>query len=199
MTSTATVAPAATGSLRPQPAGQPVPTAQPDVCRGTRFAEQVDATEIEVTVPEQSRIRAAGVDLTDVQRIGLSRVRYGSRLMRRLCGEAERRALSSYSDALVPFGLALAFGLKESVIKAAGGFPPGGRFVDIDTSALLNSARQAAPVGSTVGGVFGPVVVDGATRRRLAPSGRPTTLVGGAHRVQPLLLACWVLDLEAQR
>jgi holo-[acyl-carrier protein] synthase len=79
--------------------------------------------------PPGTTAYAAGVDLADGERLGLALVRSGPGLLRRLFNRDERAACADGTDLATTARL---FGIKESVIKAAGGLPPGGRYRDIE-------------------------------------------------------------------
>lgn len=100
---------------------------------------------------ENPRIAAAGVDLVDAAKLSAARARWSGRLEDRLFTARERAALG-VDDAVV----AVAFGIKESVIKLLGGLPPGGRFHDIevertDTGWLVGLHGGLASAESTAG------------------------------------------------
>lgn len=158
-----------------------------DPLAGTGFDGIVPATEVALPLPAGARPRTAGVDLTDADRIGSALQRHGSRLVGRLCAPAERRVLMRYDDAVLGWGVTLAFGLKEAVIKAAKGFPVGGRFTDIDTAALLLRALRS-PCDVT-----GTIEVQGATADALDG----LVVVGGARRFTAGLLVCWAVGVDA--
>ena len=163
---------------------------------GSALAEIRPLRSFEVGVPPAATLHAAGIDLTDVARIAAALHRTGPALIHRLCGAGEQRMLAAGPRHLLPWGLSLAFGLKESVVKAVGGFPAGGLFTDIDTAALLGLAWTAGRPGSDL---EGPVAVHGVTGQALAamvPTGA-SGMAGGARRVGTSLLLCWALGVEA--
>ncbi|GAA1428035.1 hypothetical protein GCM10009616_06720 [Microlunatus lacustris] len=157
---------------------------------GTAFASVQPAHALDLELPGGARVLTAGVDLTDVQRIATALHRTGSSLVRRVCGPAEQVALAGLGPALLPWGLAVSFGLTEAAVKAAGGIPPGSRFPDVDASALITRLGGPADASSSLSAV---VEVGGATGRRLHALGTDLALTGGARRVGPHLLVCWVL------
>lgn len=160
-----------------------------DPLAGTGFDGVRPTTELTLALPAGSRARTAGVDLTDALRIRSALDHFGSRLVGRLCGPGERAVLLRYDEQVLGWGVALAFGLKEAVIKAARGFAPGGRFTDIDTSALLLHALRS-PCDVT-----GTVNLTGATGTTLDG----LTVHGGARRITDSLLVCWVVGVDGPR
>jgi holo-[acyl-carrier protein] synthase len=75
-------------------------------------------------------IHSAGVDLVEVARIRRAVLRSGEAFVRRVFGERERATVSRDPDRRIA-ELAALFGVKESVVKAMGGMPPGGNYADI--------------------------------------------------------------------
>src|SRR5437773_6331344 len=73
-------------------------------------------------------VYAAGVDLVDIDRLRLALARCGTPLLDRLFDADERAACADGTDTAVAAGL---FGIKESVVKAAGGLPPGASYRDV--------------------------------------------------------------------
>lgn len=142
---------------------------------------------IELPLPVGTAITHAGVDLTDIGRLGWAYGRQGFALISRLCGEAERQVLARCSGPDKVLGLAIAFGVKESAIKACSGIPSGGRFADIDTSAVLETAVAALEERTDTLECTGTVALSGAVRRCLPG----VTLQGGARRFTEHLLLCW--------
>lgn len=142
---------------------------------------------LELPLPVGVAITHAGVDLTDIGRLGWAYGRQGFALLFRLCGNAEQHVLARCSGPDKVLLLAVAFGLKESVIKACSGIPSGGRFADIDTSVVLENV--AAALGERVDtlGCTGPLGLSGAIGRCLPD----VTLQGGVCRVTEQLLLCW--------
>lgn len=132
----------------------------------------------------------AGVDLVDLPRIATLHRTWGERLLDRLCGAQERAALQELPVALRPRGLALTFGLKESVIKSVGGIPAGGLFTDTDASGMLRALDSS---GSPMAG---PVVVRGATAQHLPGDPDQRRCRGGAVLVEDQALLTWVLIEE---
>ncbi|WP_030674508.1 4'-phosphopantetheinyl transferase superfamily protein [Streptomyces sp. NRRL B-1347] len=74
------------------------------------------------------------MDLVDLRRWDLALARSGEELARRYFTPQERLAARQLATAERPFGAILChlFGVKESVVKAAGGLPAKARLADID-------------------------------------------------------------------
>ncbi len=157
---------------------------------GTAFGAAHPGRTLRLDVAGPARLVATGVDLTDVGRIAAALQRTGPALVRRVCGPGERAVLDQLGPAMLPWALALAFGLTEAVVKAAGGIPPGGLLTDVDASAVLDRLGDPAAEGSTVEAA---VVVGGATGQVLHALAPDVTVSGGARRIGPQLLVCWVL------
>lgn len=132
-------------------------------------------------------VLAGGVDLVDLDRIDALYQTWGERLLVRLCGEQERTALESLPTSLWIGGLALAFGLKESVMKSVKGIPPGGLFTDTDTSGMLPSLDGSGNP------IAGPVQVRGATARQLPGEVAQLRCRGGAFVIEERALLTWIL------
>lgn len=138
----------------------------------------------------RARVRAAGLDLTDVAKIRGLLDRWGESAIRRLCTSGEADIVRRLPPEHRPYGLAAAFGLKEAVIKAAGGIPRGGRFTDTDTAGVLHDLDRLADGGLCSTGL----VVSGPTRRAVAAPG--ATIAAEVAAVRPELLLCSVLFRE---
>lgn len=113
-----------------------------------------------------SRPVHAGVDLVDEDRLERALDRYGAPLRERLFGPD---AAIGGADPAVAAGT---FGIKESVVKAAGGLPPGGRL----------AAIQVQPDGTVQ---LEGALADWARAHRLE-------IVGGYTRLRPGLTLSWV-------
>lgn len=138
-------------------------------------------------VPQRA-VLAAGVDLVDVNRVADLHAQWPERLVRRLCSPEEIAVLAELSEQWRPHALALAFGLKESTIKAAGGIPHGGRFTDTDGSDILRrSAHDSRLSGRVrVTGSTG-AAIDGRTE------GEDRRCEGGAVLLDAGTWLCWVM------
>jgi hypothetical protein len=95
---------------------------------------------------EPTRVHAAGVDVVDVERLGLALRRVGPALEQRICTPAESATLGVDPTARL-LRLAALFGVKESVFKALGGIPRHGRFTDIDAP-LAGPVHLTGAVGA---------------------------------------------------
>ncbi|WP_369373339.1 4'-phosphopantetheinyl transferase superfamily protein [Streptomyces sp. cg36] len=80
-----------------------------------------------------SDVHSAGIDLVDQCRWDLAVARTKGELLQRVFSLAERRGADRAADAATTSGrlLAQAFGVKEGVVKAVGGLPPGACLKDI--------------------------------------------------------------------
>lgn len=120
--------------------------------------------DFDVESPHGAPVYAAGIDLVDVDRLGLAMRRSGPRLLHRLFDERERMACAEGSD---PVGMAHLFGIKESVVKVIGGLPRGASYrdvvIDVDgpdgtgsfpvrLAGPLADWRSAHPTGAITGG-----------------------------------------------
>ncbi|WP_043262976.1 4'-phosphopantetheinyl transferase superfamily protein [Streptomyces sp. CT34] len=78
-------------------------------------------------------VHSAGVDLVDLRRWELAVARTRGQLLRRVFDASEREAAERAADGTwTPERiLGHAFGVKEGVVKALGGLPPGARLCDI--------------------------------------------------------------------
>jgi phosphopantetheinyl transferase (holo-ACP synthase) len=100
-------------------------------------ADEVAAVAGILTVPgvPAGRLWGAGVDLVDQQRFALAVRRTGPALLRHVFDGSEWTAPPERSEAVPDeaelAGLGRRFGIKESVVKVAGGLPAGGRYRDI--------------------------------------------------------------------
>lgn len=130
-------------------------------------------------------MHAAGIDVVDIGRIAKMHLEFGDRLVQRLCTPEEIEVLTMQTSSQRPPALALAFGIKEAVIKATRGIRPGGRFTDIDSSALLTEASRSTRLN-------GEVLVRGRTVEGL-PRLRHTVCGGGAVLMDPTTWLCWVM------
>jgi holo-[acyl-carrier protein] synthase len=130
--------------------------------------------------PEWAGLRTAGVDLLDVGRFELAQHRCGEWLERRVCSPAERDELpADHAERRHQFGCL--FSIKESVLKAIGGIPSGGRFPDMTVS----PPRR---------GQVSEVRLTGETARRAEQLG--VRLVAGALPIHDGLVLSWALALE---
>jgi phosphopantetheinyl transferase (holo-ACP synthase) len=127
--------------------------------------------------PGGAAVRAAGVDLLDVRRWELASQRCGQWLERRVCSPAERAALPR-DPALRLHQFGLLFSIKESVLKAIGGIPRGGRFPDITVSPPQR-------------GRVSQVVLTGEMARRAGALG--VELVAGALPIRDGLALSWAV------
>jgi phosphopantetheinyl transferase (holo-ACP synthase) len=126
------------------------------------------------TVPVGCDVIYAGVDLVDEKHLEQALQRWGRQLHRRIFAASERAAGTDPGTAA---GL---FGIKESVVKLAGGLPTGGRLMDI---ALDRSVSSGGLVRLT--GALG----DWAGEHRVQ-------VVGGYAPVAPGLTLSWTLALR---
>ena len=122
---------------------------------------------------------SAGVDLVDVARFRRAVDRSGEPLVRRVFTEPERAAVSTDPDRRV-VELAALFGVKESVVKAIGGMPRGGRYSDIQVEVGAGGSPQAVRLAGQLA--------------RWANGHRVELLAGSAPAGDELLLA-WALAL----
>jgi phosphopantetheinyl transferase (holo-ACP synthase) len=130
--------------------------------------------------PLATPLRTAGLDLLDVPRFQLAALRCGEWLERRLLSGAERAALSTDPvRRLHEFGCV--FSVKESVLKALGGIPSGGRYPQIEVEPP--SRGQA-----------GAVRLRGALAELAAQ--REVRLLAGALPVRDGLVLSWALALQ---
>lgn len=85
-------------------------------------------------------IRSAGLDLVDIERLRLAHRRSGPGFLHRVFTSEE---LTAATNAPAPTWEVLGrlFGIKESVVKAAGGFPRGARYLDISIDVRFGSAE----------------------------------------------------------
>jgi hypothetical protein len=116
-------------------------------------------------------IHTAGVDLVDVARFRTAVARSGEPFLRRVFGQRERAAVSPEPERRIA-ELAALFGVKESVVKAIGGMPVGGRYADIGTA--------VSGAGITGAGTTGPGPGAGRTVRL----GGELARWAGRHRVE---------------
>lgn len=135
---------------------------------------------VRIQLAEHDIVASAGLDVTDIVRLAATRQRVGAALLDRLCSESESQAVLTASDP--DDALALAFGLKEAAIKAAGGMPSGGRFKDVDASSLLLAAQtwelSTTGIGRRAPGARQPVMLkDGSLQ--LPPGTSLPVEVGG--------------------
>ena len=128
----------------------------------------------EAAVPVGHDIIYAGVDLVDERRLEQAFQRCGTGLERRVFAASERAAGTDPGTAA---GL---FGIKESVVKLAGGLPTGGRLMDI---ALDQSGSSGGLVRLT--GALGEWADD-----------HRVQVVGGYLPVAPGLTLSWTLALR---
>jgi len=133
--------------------------------------------------PGGAAVRAAGVDLLDVRRWELASQRCGEWLERRVCSPAERAWLSR-DPAMRLYQFGLLFSIKESVLKAIGGIPRGGRFPDITVSPPQR-------------GQVSRVALTGETARRAGALG--VGLVAGALPIRDGLTLSWALATASLR
>lgn len=131
--------------------------------------------------PSREPVRAAGIDLLDVGRFELAAGRCGEWLERRLLHNAERAALATEpARRLHEFGCL--FGIKESVLKALGGIPHGGRYPQIEV-------RPPRP------GRAGTVRLHGELAR--LAHGQEVRLLAGALPVRNSLVLSWAVALHS--
>jgi len=126
-------------------------------------------------------VRAAGLDLVDVERLGLALRRTRGGLERRVFTGEERDDAAEH-PAGRHAGLAALFGVKESTVKLLGGLPPGGRFSDIHVGAAGRDGRR-------------PVHVGGTLAEQCAWT-RDTTLVAGTRTTSERVALAWAVALE---
>lgn len=124
------------------------------------------------------QVRAAGVDVVDVARLGLALRRIGPALEHRICTPAELAGLDPEPRARLR-DLAVVFGIKESVLKAVGGIPRGGRFVDIDTTGPGDVIELTGATGARAA-ELGVHLVGGASAGPDAPDGTVVAWALGA-------------------
>jgi phosphopantetheine--protein transferase-like protein len=121
----------------------------------------------------------AGIDLVDVERFRLAVARSGPGLLRRVLSDDEQLWVHRTDD---PVGAAAAaFGVKEAVIKAAGGMPRGGRFRDVSTPPL--------PAGPVPVSLQGQLLVWARDER--------LDLVAGSFALSDALTLSWVVATHA--
>lgn len=131
--------------------------------------------------PLGTPVLAAGIDLLDTRRFELAARRCGPWLERRLLGPAERAALDS-DPVLRLHEFGCVFSVKESVLKALGGIPRGGRYPQIE----VDPPRR---------GESGAVRLSGELAGRARERG--VRLLAGALPVRDGLVLSWVLALQA--
>jgi phosphopantetheinyl transferase (holo-ACP synthase) len=128
-------------------------------------------------------IRAAGVDLCDVDRLRLAVDRTGPALARRVFTAEERGACADGSD---PTAAAILFGIKESVIKLVGGLQPGTGFRDIrigvGTGPDPSAGRMPVELAGGLAEVAGPLGVG--------------IVAGGAPHDTNRIALCWAIATE---
>lgn len=130
--------------------------------------------------PHRSGLRTAGVDLLDVRRFELAALRCGAWLERRVCSRSERAVLAADPDRRL-HELGCLFSVKESVLKAIGGIPRGGRFTDIS-------------VGPPRRGQAGRARLTGQVARRAEALG--VDVLTGALPVRDDLVLSWALAVD---
>lgn len=92
-------------------------------------------------------VRSSGIDLGDVLRFSQALERSGEAFACRVFSPTERSG-SVAGPACSPAELTAVFSIKESVVKAIGGMPPGGRYRDITVSApRRDGCRHVALAG----------------------------------------------------
>ncbi|MGW1052741.1 4'-phosphopantetheinyl transferase superfamily protein [Streptomyces sp. NPDC002521] len=95
--------------------------------------------------PVPAAVHSAGVDLVDLCRWDLAVARTQGELLRRIFDPSEREAAERAADGTrTPERiLGQAFGVKEGVVKALGGLPPGARFTDIRVGITADEPEPA--------------------------------------------------------
>ncbi|QEV21766.1 4'-phosphopantetheinyl transferase superfamily protein [Streptomyces alboniger] len=142
----------------------------------------MDITEyLRCSVP--AAVHSAGVDLVDLRRWDLAVTRTGGAVLRRAFSASERAAARCAADGeLTPARiLGHAFGIKESVVKALGGLPPGSAYADIDVG--------TGPPEQDGGGR--QVHLRGELARWAARHG--VTLTGGTRELADDMAVAWVV------
>lgn len=138
-------------------------------------------------------VRAGGIDLVDVSRLRLAVARCGAPLLARIFDPDERRACADGAIAAVTAGV---FGVKESVIKAMGGLPAGGRLADIGVDVTLPDHLDARGGADLTEGGHRPVRLRGALACRGDELG--VRLFAGQLPMSPGVVLSWVLGLPAE-
>lgn len=131
-----------------------------------------------VDTPPGHGVHSGGVDLVDVDRLGLAVTRSGSPLLRRLFDADERGACA---DGARPAAAAGLFGIKESVVKVLGGLPRGAGYRDMS-------------IGVDAGGAHLPVRLSGELAR-WADLHRVEVIGGSAPRPDGVVVS-WALALR---
>lgn len=128
--------------------------------------------------PDGHDVRAAGLDVVDVDRLALAVRRSGPRLLDRLFDDRERAACADGQHAAIMAGL---FGIKESVVKVLGGLPRGASYrdVSIDVDAV---GPHSGPLPVRLSGVLADQ--------------RPSLTVGAHTLVADGLVVSWALALR---
>ena len=131
-----------------------------------------------VDTPSGHGVHSGGVDLVDVDRLGLAVIRSGPPLLRRLFDADERGACA---DGAQPAAAAGLFGIKESVVKVVGGLPRGASYRDVS-------------IGVGTDGAHLPVRLSGELAR-WADAHRVEVIAGSAPRPNGVVVA-WALALR---
>jgi phosphopantetheinyl transferase (holo-ACP synthase) len=132
-------------------------------------------------------VAAAGLDLADANRLDGAVARSNGSLLNRLFDADERAACMADAGSAAdadPMSVARLFGIKESVVKAIGGMPRGGRYRDMHIGVDSGAAGcgLTAPVAVRLGNELG----------RWADAHQVEVIAGGAPVADGLVLA-WAL------
>ncbi|MGW7006235.1 4'-phosphopantetheinyl transferase superfamily protein [Streptomyces sp. NPDC054933] len=143
----------------------------------------MNTTEI-LTRTAPSAVHSAGVDLVDLDRWDRAVKRCGPRLLHRLFADSELAAAerAAADTVIAPTQvLGYLFGVKESVVKAVGGLPPGSGFTDV---------RVQLPAGDPTETSW-PVALDGELVEWARC--RDVALVGGAAPLADGMALAWAV------